>query len=175
MSQQSVTTGFTQGDKVWVPLPAGRICGTVAEDRGPLGRNGEHLYIVEVPNDPFAREEFLLRGSEIKPLSEQEQHDLFDRLSSEAIRKFLIHGGLVSILVRDSPEPVWLRLDAKGNVTFTFIEGYSGTGGKASPRFALHGEKIFINKKSEVIDFVKSFGISEAMAKEIVSAVGTAP
>jgi len=177
MNRGSVTGQFQVGEKVWVPLAVGRAIGTIIEDRGPLGVSGQHLFRVSVPNDPYTPEEFLVQEDEISQLDDADQEQLQIQLSADAVMEYLIHGGLVSILQRNSPKPVWLRRGLQGNVTFTFIEGYSATGGKAAPRNALRGEKVFAaqNTKNEVIEFIKSFGLDSTQARHVVSAVGTAP
>lgn len=175
MVHHSATAGFSLGDQVWVPLAVGRALGVIVEDRGPLGRNGERLYVAAVPNDPHLKEEFLLREHEIARISDEEKRELVGRFAPEAIRDYLINGGLLSMLVRNSPEPVWLRRGPNNNLTFTYIEGYSQTGGKPAPQYALARERIFTPMKSKVVEFVESLGISHSMAEDVVNAIGTAP
>jgi len=59
--------------------------------------------------------------------------------------------------------------------THTYIEGYSATGGEGPPISALHGETIFAPKRDAVIRFLKSFGLSDDEAAEVVRRVGTVP
>jgi len=174
MSGRTSTADFRIGDKVWVPVPTGRACGTVIEDRGHLGREGLRLFHVSVPNHPFSADVFLVAEDEIDHVTEDEQAAFQARLDPEAIKDFLVHGGLISILVRNGPEPVWLRSGPHGNVTETYIEGYSATGGESPPLFALHGEKIFAPKRDNVLRFVKSFGLSDNDAEDVVRKVGIA-
>ncbi len=134
---------FKVGDKVWIPLAVGRACGTIIEDRGPLGVSGQRSFRVSVPNDPYVADEFLVQEGEIQHLDDKDQAQMRVKLSADAIEDFLISGGLISILHHNSPERVWLRPDSQGNLTYTFIEGYSATGGQPAPRWALHGEKVF--------------------------------
>jgi len=168
-------TGFRVGDRVWVPIPLGRAAGTVIEDRGPLGSGGQHLFRVSVPNHPHTSEVFLVsevQMQHIPPNEEEAERCQFDR---ETIKNFLIDGGLISILVHNSPEPVWLRRGPRGNVTFTNIDGYSQNGGKIPPAYVLEGERISAPKQEEVIQFMKSFGLTDNDARDVISHIGTAP
>lgn len=175
MGQAPVIATFKAGDKVWVPLAVGRVCGTIIEDRGRLGVSGQHLFRVSVPRDPYAPEDFLLQESELSHLDQEELEQLETPLPLDAIMDFLINGGLVSMLQRNSRKPVWLRRDSRGNLTFTFIEGYSATGGQPAPRGALHGERVFAPMQPQVVEFIKSFGLDLSQANHVVSAVGTSP
>jgi len=176
MSQaSSASTGLKVGDKVWVSLPIGRGCGTVVEDRGPIGRNGRHLFRVIVPNDPYGADDFLVGEDDVEHLTKDEEQNLMSRLSPAAIQDYLIHGGLVSMLVNHSPEPVWLRPGPQGSLTYTYVEGYSMTGGDPAPTGALFGEKIFSPKRNAVLRFIKSFGLNDADAHEVVHTIGVAP
>jgi len=171
----SATAGFKKGDKVWVPLAVGRVRGAVIEDRGPLGLEGRHVYRVSVPNDPYVSEEYTLSEDELTLLDEREEQSEHEQPAPNAIMEFLVDGGLIAILQTNGPERVWLRRDASGNLTFTFMEGYSATGGHVPPAYALHGERIFSPKEREVSEFIQSFGLSEEQAEHIVSSIGKAP
>lgn len=161
------------GDIVWVPLAVGRAYGTVVEDRGPLGVGGKRLFKVSVPSDPYEPETFTVGEDEVRRLSEMERRELSDRLSPDAVKRFLVQGGLLAILVRNSNRPVWLRRDTLGNVTLTFVEGYSTTGGAIPPTNSLRGERIAAPKKKRVIDFLQSFGLSPEDAADVVAKMGT--
>jgi hypothetical protein len=50
----------------------------------------------------------------------------------------------------------------------------SAAGGDAPLLSALHGERIFTAKRDAVIRFLKSFGLSDDEAAEVVGRVGTA-
>jgi hypothetical protein len=172
MSRTASSTDFKVGDKVWVSVPSGRACGTVIEDRGRLGRGGRRLFYVSVPHHPYDSRVFVVDEDEIEHLTEDEQAVLYERLDPDAIKDFLIRGGLTLILVRNSPEPVWLVRGPRGILMHTYIEGYSATGGESPPMFALHGEKISAPKRDAVVRFVKSFGLSDEDAEEVVNKVG---
>lgn len=175
MSHSPISTDFKVGDKVWVPVPLGRVPGIVIEERGNLGRGGRKVFRVTVPNHPYSADVFLVDEDEIDHLTETEQAALQEHLDPTAIKDFLIHGGLISILVRNSPEPVWLRRGPGGQLTYTYIEGYSATGGEVPPMFALHGEKIFTPKREAVGRFLKSFGLTDQDAEVVMRTVGVAP
>ena len=170
-----LTAAIKEGDKVWVPLAVGKVCGTVVEDRGPLGIGGRHLFRVSVPSDPYEAEDYVLAEDQIERLSAEDEKELMEPLEPGAVKQFLVEGGLISILVRNTRERVWLRRDSYGHVIDTYVEGYSVTGGRVPPALALRGEKIFTPKQDEVIEFVKSFGLTDADARQVVSRVGTAP
>lgn len=172
MSSTTSSADFKVGDKVWVPMPLNRVCGTVTEDRGHLGRGGRRLYYVSVPNHPYNTHELLVSADEIDHLTAEEQAVLYEPLASEEIKQFLINGGLMSILVHNSAEPVWLRRGPRGNVTHTFIEGYSTTGGAIPPPSALHEEKISASQRNAVIRFVKTFGLNDSDAENVVNQFG---
>jgi hypothetical protein len=162
---------FRKGDPVWVNQIQGRVRGTVVEDRGPLGVEGRRLYRVNVSDDPYVSEEFLVREEEIEPAT---QGDAGIGLSTPAIVDYLKTGGLLAILSRNSPTPIWLRRDSHDNVTFTFTAGHSEVGGKPAPQFVLEGEKIFSPKLGEVIEFLTSFGLSRSQARQVIREIGTA-
>jgi hypothetical protein len=166
------STNIHVGDKVWIPLVAGRICGTITEDRGPLGADGSRLFRVVVPNDPYQSDEFTVQEEEITPLAPAELATLQKKLSTGDIAQFLISGGLIAILVRNSPERVWLRRDANGNIAFTYVEDYGVVGGRPAPQFALFGESIFEPQKNSVLDFIRSFGLNRQQAEQVIDAVG---
>lgn len=166
---------FHVGDKVWVPLIAERACGIIKEERGPFGRGGEQIYVVSVPNDPYEPRDISRSESELQRLSKEEERQLYESLAPDDVVKYLSDGGLLFMLVRNAPSPIWLRRDSRGNITYTFLEGYSKTGGKAPPLYVLHGERIFKPKVSEVIEFIKSFGLNDEQAHKVVKSVGTAP
>lgn len=170
-----MSTDIHIGDTVWIPLASGKVFGTIVEDRGPLGKDGQHLYRVVVPNDPFVSDEFTVQAQEIERMGDAERASLLRPLHADAVTEYLSSGGLVSILLRNSPERVWLRRSPDGSLTYTFIEGFSVTGGRPAPQSALYGERIFKPKLEEVLDFLRSFGLSKSQAQQVVNQVGTGP
>jgi hypothetical protein len=166
------STNIHVGDKVWIPLVAGRVCGTITEDRGALGADGSRLFRVVVPDDPYQSDEFTVQEEEITPLAPAELATLQKKLSAADITEYFIGGGLVAILVRNSPERVWLRRDTNGNIAFTYIEDYGIVGGRPAPQFALFGESIFEPQKNDVVEFIRSFGLSRQQAEQVIHAVG---
>jgi hypothetical protein len=175
VSNPASSTDFKVGDKVTVPVPLGRAFGTVIEDRGRLGQGGKRLFRVSVPNHPYSTDVFLVDEEEIRHVTQEEQATFEEHLDPEAIKEFLVQGGLISLLVRNTPEPVWLRRGPRNTVTYTFVEGYSSTGGVPPPMYSLHGERIFSGRREAVVDFIKSFGLSNEGAEEVVREVGVAP
>ncbi len=175
MNGTASSATFKVGDKVWVRMATGRAAGTVTEDRGSLGRGGRRLFYVSVPNHPYSSDVLLLGEDEMEPMTADERTTLYEPLDPQAVKDFLIHGGLFAILARNSQQPVWLRRGPRGSLTQTYIEGYSVTGGESPPLSALHGEKIFTPKRDAVIRFLKSFGLTDDEAGEVVRRVGTAP
>lgn len=174
MVSQSKSKRFKVGDKVWVQLPVGRTPGTIVEDRGPLGQGGRHIYRLEIPADPYTPTDYWATETDIERLKQQELNALAAPLPPELTVPFLKEGGLVSLLLQDGHKPVWLRLSPYGNITFTLIEGYSGTGGAVPPTQALHGERIRKDKVVDVARFLRTFGLTEEQANDVIRAVGTA-
>lgn len=43
---------FRRGDRVCFQMPGRVVQGLVKEDRGPIGINARHLYLVEFPSEP---------------------------------------------------------------------------------------------------------------------------
>lgn len=166
---------FQVGDFVWVPLAFGKAIGKVVEDRGRLGVGGRRLLRVVVPNGPYVPSDQVVPEVELQKVRDEDTKELRDHFSTNAIVDFLIHGGLLAILQAESSEPVWLMRDSQGNLTYTYLPGFSATGGQLAPRIALCGESIFTPRRPEVVEFVKSFGVSAAEAERVVDAVGTAP
>ena len=59
---------FRKGDRVRFRLGVRSVQGTVQEDRGPIGINGRHLYLVEFPDDPASASHFELPAEELQPV-----------------------------------------------------------------------------------------------------------
>ncbi len=101
-------------------------------------------------------------------------------ISSDSIVEYLQDGGLLQILRSNmsggSNQPrVWLTRDTLGNVVHTFIESRSRIGGGPVPFHALHNDRIFAPKLSEVQAFLMTFGLSQRDAQRVIAAVGTDP
>ena len=168
MSKYVTRPKYHVGDKVWIPLPARPVCGIVKEDRGNLGVGGRRLYHVDVSDDPYTTQRFLMGEDEMQPYDAKD----VDKLSTEEMIDYLIHAGLISIFQRNSSNRVWLRRDSAGNVTYTYIEEYGETGGQPAPSRAVIGQKIFEPAEDKVRQFVQSFGLSEEQAQFVIEKVG---
>ncbi|HEY7117254.1 MAG TPA: hypothetical protein VH475_11740 [Tepidisphaeraceae bacterium] len=171
---QASVPAFHVGDPVRVSMSGRQVRGTILEERGPIGSGGRHLYVVEVPNDPF--EPLVIEVAEA-------QLEMSDPTSDDPIpdkRKaidYLRQGGLVAILRanlggRNQPR-VWLRNDNLGNVTHSFTDGRRGIGGASVPFWTLHGEKIFLPKVDEVRTLLRGLGLTAKEANDVIASVGT--
>jgi hypothetical protein len=163
------------GDTVRFTLGTTHISGVVVDDRGPIGMNGIHIYQIRVPNSPHDDRVFEMPEDELSSIPRQEV-----RIPPDSIIDYLRHGGLLQILrsghsgQKGQPR-VWLSLDTLGNVVHAYREGCSSVGGAAVPCRALHNNRIFTPKLSEVAEFLKTFGLSDREAKRVTDAVGTNP
>jgi hypothetical protein len=159
---------FRVGDWVQFQFGPKQVVAQVIEDRGPIGVHGRRLYRVrldQASTEPYA---FEIPEQDLEPAAFQK---------AEVVR-YLQNGGLVEILrsnVGGHAPRVWLTLSAGGEVLHTFQEERGIVGGEIAPFFAIHDDKVFTPKTSDVIEFLKTFGLSLAEAEEVLSAVGTAP
>jgi len=166
---------FRVGDHVVVPF-VDPIIGQIVAERGPLGRDGEHLYDIRLPMDPDDPDVITL-GADVLIRAERDSTDP----GTSRIVDYLKQGGLVPILranLGGSPtQPqVWFRLGNLGQVVHTFDPSRGVRGGWTVPFSALHGpDRIFAPKVDEVASFLRSFGLDEVQADEVIRAVGTAP
>jgi hypothetical protein len=169
---------FHVGDRVRIPLGPRKIAGVVVEDRGAIGVRGQHLYQVLVPMDPFEPAAFELPEEEIEAARDSTDNE--DAIDTAKAIDYLKNGGLVAILRsntsggRDQPK-VWLRLDSLGNVTHTFIRERGQAGGESVPFLAFHEDHVFTPKRDEVLAFLRSFGLDDIQAEDVISSVGTSP
>jgi len=148
--------------------------GTIASER--KSRAGDsHIFKVEVLADPDNNIMFEVNETEVRYVSDADMK----RISSEEIIDFLENGGLVSILRRNSggtnQPKVWLRLDSRGNVSYTFSEEHGVVGGKTIPFGTLEGDKIFSPRKDAVVEYLQGFKLTQAQADAVVESVGTYP
>jgi hypothetical protein len=97
------------------------------------------------------------------------------------VREFLVSGGLVEILRRNShgtlSEPIWLRLLESGQVQFTFLTQPGGVGGAIPPGFAVIEESgswaVRETQRVAVEQYIVSLGLDEQAARVILNDVGT--
>jgi len=123
--------------------------------------------------DPFDPMEFELPENEIQP-----DTGIDNPLTSEEVKQYLANGGLLLILSAGSDgssSRVWLRRDTLGNVTHTFVEERGMVGGAAIPPRAESDGKIFTPLRQKVVQFVRSFDLTEKEANSVVDRVGTHP
>jgi len=163
---------FTIGH--WVSFEYGlrRVWAQIIEDRGPLGVNGRWIYRVRVDDDPESGESdrFEVPEDDLAP----------GEPDKAAVIEALKRGGLLTILrynLGGAPEKprAWLTFDSRGNLVPTFDKYKGLIGGEVVPFFALQGYQIFTPKVDEVLNFLPSFGLSRAEAKEVVQSVGQVP
>ena len=167
---------ITIGTNVCFTIGTTSRCGTVVDDRGPIGFNNTRIFKIKIPNDPYDDMYVELPEDEL----EFSQADLDSALPETAVINYLKNGGLLSILAlnisdgKNHPK-VWLRQDSLGNAIYTLIEERGEIGGSTVPYRALHDNKIFLPKLKDVLEFVRSFDLSLPKAKDVTTTIGTAP
>ena len=60
-------TQFRKGDRVEFRMGTRVVLGRVREDRGPIGINGRHLYLVEFHAEPQSPSHIELPADELEP------------------------------------------------------------------------------------------------------------
>ncbi len=151
------------------------VHGVVIDDRGPIGANRVRIFRVRVPNDPYDEDVIEMPEDELAL-----EHKRVESISDGDIVNYLGHGGLVQILKanmsggKNQPR-VWLGRDSLGNVVHTFIAERGSVGGATIPCSALHDNRVFTPRLDEVLSFLLTFGLSECDAKQVATAIGTAP
>jgi len=166
-----------KGDRVRLRFGQQDVTGVVSEDHGPLGVGGRRLFQVRIPSDPFEDEVVEVSEEEVERVTEIPTPS---EIPKGQITQYFKEGGLVLILQsnlsggRNQPT-VWLCTDHSGNVTHTFIPERGIVGGARVPFYALHDEKVFTPKRGEVLTFLRSFGLNQNEAEDVLAAVGTAP
>ena len=61
-------TQFHKGDRVKFKLGTRSVRGLVKEDRGPIGINGRHLYLVEFPAEPLSPAQIELPADQLEAM-----------------------------------------------------------------------------------------------------------
>jgi len=163
------------GDNVRFTLGTTPVHGVVIDDRGPIGANRVRIFRVCVPNDPYDEDVIEMPEDELAL-----ENQSMESIPNGDIVNYLGHGGLVQILKanmsggKNQPR-VWLRRDSLGNVVHTFIAERGSVGGATIPFFALYDNRVFTPKLAEVLTFLSTFGLSARDAKQVATAVGSAP
>ena len=162
---------FRLGDWVTFRYGVRPVFAQIIEDRGPLGVNRRRLYRIRLDqelNDPV----------EFEMPEEEMEKAVPDKA---AILQYLKHGGLVAILARNTQggppqnQPrVWLTFSPRGALSYT-LEAERGLIGSGAvvPFWALHENGILPDKRPKVLTFLKSFGLTQEEAEEVMEAVGT--
>ena len=178
MSVSQRQSSFQVGDRVRVDFGRRKLTGVIVEDRGAIGAQGRHLFLVDIPMDPFEPMSVELPEDELQP--SPSGTEATRPIDKQKVADYLVNGGLISILRanlsggKNQPR-VWLCLDQLGNVTHTFIPERGVIGGQLVPFWTVHDDKVFTPKRDSVVSFVESFGLNRQEADKVVSEVGTEP
>jgi hypothetical protein len=163
---------FCVGDNVRFTFGTLPVTGEIVEDRGPLGADGGQIVRVRLDMDPYEPMFFEMPVTELEHWDQPEAP-----LTVEEIQRYLMNGGLL-LMLPSSPkegEPrVWLRRDHLGNVTHTFIEKRGMVGGAIPPSAVRTDVRIRATRRDAVREFIKSFGLSNREADDVIRKVGTA-
>lgn len=91
------------------------------------------------------------------------------------IIEYFKNGNLMVLLGHNGLSEVWLGTDELGVIHHTFVRPDNDESGHIVPRSASEAGRIFSGAVQEVSEFLKGFGLSDAEADEVITAVGTAP
>lgn len=177
MSVAQGQSPFHLGDRVRIDFGRRKLTGVIVEDRGAIGAQGRHLFLVDIPMDPFEPMSVELPEDEIESIASESE--TIRQIDKRKITDYLVNGGLISILRsnlggKNQPR-IWLCLDQLGNVTHTFVSARGVIGGQLVPFWSVHDDKVFTPERDSVLSFVEGFGLNHREAEKIVSEVGTAP
>ena len=175
---------FRLGDWVTFKYGVWPVVAQIVEDRGPLGAGRRRLYRIRFDqelNEPISFEMPEDEMEKLVPDKDALSHYLKQEGLKDAILRYLKQGGLVEILrtniqggrIQNQPK-VWLTHSPRGEVSYTFTSerGLIGNGAIV-PFWALHEDRILPHKKSNVLAFLMSFGLTEEEAEQVIEAVGT--
>jgi hypothetical protein len=169
---------FRVGDRVWVPFGGTdqKAIGVISEIRGAIGRKGQRLYQVSIPQDPYDSILWELFEDELELAPEPDYQA--DELTKQRILDYLKNGGLGLMLLVQTPrgqyQPrVWLCFNSLGNVTHTFAQERGLVGGGVVPSGAWSFGRVFKPKVGEVGAFLEHFGLSRKEAEQLVHEIGT--
>lgn len=162
---------FRLGDWVTFQYGVRPVFAQIIEDRGPLGRERRRLYRIRLDQELN------------EPIDFEMPEDEMERAvpDKDAILDYLKQGGLIEILRtnlqggRNQPR-LWLTYNARGELSYTF-EAERGLIGRGDivPFWALdlNSDKIRLERKSAVLDYLSGFGLTREEAENIVETVGT--
>jgi hypothetical protein len=91
---------------------------------------------------------------------------------------YLSNGALINILQTNSgpnPPRVWISAQPDGSYRFGFAKLSDGVGGHAAPFGAVQSGKIFRAMETDVVEFLRTFGLSKAGAESVVQRIGVEP
>ena len=91
---------------------------------------------------------------------------------------YLANGILINILRTNSgsnPPTVWITPQAHGTFRYGFVQEPNSVGGQAAPFGTVEAGKIFRPKETEVVEFLRTFGLSKAEAESAVQRIGLEP
>ena len=91
---------------------------------------------------------------------------------------YLANGTLINILQTNSgsnPPTVWITPQAAGTFRYGFSNEPNSVGGHPAPFGAVQAGKIFRPKETEVVEFLRTFGLSKAEAESVVQRIGVEP
>ena len=91
---------------------------------------------------------------------------------------YLANGTLINILQTSggkNPPSVWITPQADGIFRYGFSQEPNSVGGQAAPFGAVETGKIFRPKETEVVEFLRTFGLSRAEAESVVQRIGVEP
>jgi len=157
---------FKVGD--WVSFPSGslRVYAQVIEDQGVIGSEGRQLYRIRIPPSRNNEADVFLASEDDLTKAPAPQPEL--------IAEYFRSGALLEIL-RQNPSKVWLTHSPRGEISHTFDEISGLLGGAVPPVAALQEGRIFRPKANAVLAFLQCFGLEEALARDVLNAVGYAP
>lgn len=150
-----------------------RIC-RVIEDLGPIGHNDKRILRVAFwtgdENGDEGPSTFNVAEADAQPLSMEKRRKIVDYLTSRNQE-----GEFNFIRMLKAADRVWIWFNKNGDVQHTFQPRFGAIGGAKAPLFAWHEGQIFAPKQDEVVAFLKTFGLDNKEASEVVATIGLGP
>lgn len=174
MSATRTKPKFEVGDRVRVKLGSHEITGEVVEYRGAIGKSQRHLFVVELPMDPYEPETRSYYEEAMTAVPPDEPKPVLTR---EQIVEYLGDSGLLSMMLTETEAGrftpcVWLRVDDSGRVTHTFAAKRGLVGGHGIPFVAFRNPKLFREGRGRIVEFIKGFGLTDADADQVIARAG---